>query len=194
MRTTRCRFGARRRSAAPPLPSIESTDTASAPTEGLFVRRRRSCSYRNHWRSRCRMGEWSGIGRCGGLKAIWLVERHQLADHPVVIAVVAAHVVATERVFEHMKEASVAVRAGPVGNVAALRLLHQVRIGQQRTRDGHAVAQPLGDGPTGIRPGLEPARTQHRNCQLLRICAAAEVVPGLVELEVAVPRLSPAVR
>jgi len=73
-----------------------------------------------------------------------------------------------------------------------------VGLGQRRQQDGispvaiGALQRLVGRTATGL--GQHPASTSRQRGQVKPIGAMSEVVPGLVEVEVAVPRLMPALR
>src|SRR5207247_10523692 len=87
---------------------------------------------------------------------------------------VAARLVATERVLDEVEEALVAVGARlRRAVVAALEPAHEVGVGDERPRDGDAVAGAVADRAGDHRGRLEAARAEDgdRHRSLERSCA-----------------------
>src|SRR4029453_12807745 len=95
-------------------------------------------------------------GSCGG-GLVRSVDGEDLRDHRLTRGE-AGLVVAAERVFEEVREALVAVRAGvrrPV--VALLEQAEEIRVGEERSGDRDGVARPALDRLLDHRRRLEAA-------------------------------------
>jgi hypothetical protein len=93
---------------------------------------------------------------------------HGFSHHPLIVAVVARQVVTGSRAIHQTEEASIAVGAGPVRNVFALREdLDQIVVGDQRSGDGHAIAISFVDDPADVGGVLKAACAENGDVEVL---------------------------